>query len=216
MARKVAHEIKNPLTPIQIAIEDLRRAYAAKDPKFNEAFEQSTRTVLQEVASLSKIVDEFSGFAKFPPPKLAPDDLNEIVRSAIPLFAQQVQAGMLRIDLHAKPLPVNADRDQIRRVILNLVKNGLEAIPPTGQVMIRTAKGDRNAILTVSDNGSGLAASVKQNLFTPYLTTKSGGSGLGLVIVKKIVSEHDGKIKIADQVSGGTAATVEIPLTGNA
>ena len=216
MARKVAHEIKNPLTPIQIAIEDLRRAYAAKDPKFGEAFEQSTRTVLQEVASLSKIVDEFSGFAKFPPPKLAPDDLNEIVRSAIPLFAQQVQAGMLRIDLHTKPLPINADRDQIRRVILNLVKNGLEAIPPTGQVMIRTSKGDRSAVLTISDNGSGLAENVRQNLFTPYMTTKSGGSGLGLVIVKKIIGEHDGKIRIGDQVTGGTAATVEIPLAGNA
>ncbi len=215
MARKVAHEIRNPLTPIRIAIEDLRRAYDASDPNFETAFKQSTKTVLEEVTSLSKIVDEFSEFAKFPSPKLARDDLNEIVNSAVPLFSKLIDSGTISVELSRKSLPVMADREQIRRALINLVKNGLEAIPSTGHVTIRTILADKNAILTVSDNGSGLAPNVKQNLFTPYFTTKSGGSGLGLVIVKKIVSEHDGKIKIADQISGGAVATIELPLHQN-
>jgi len=212
MARKVAHEIRNPLTPIRIAIEDLRRAYQKADPKFAEAFSLSTKTVLEEVESLTKIVDEFSGFAKFPPPKPAPDDLNEIVRSTIPLFSKQVQSGNLKIELSPKDLPVMADRDQIKRAIVNLIKNGLEAIPATGLVIVRTVLVDKSAVVMVADNGPGLSPSVKQNLFTPYLTTKPGGSGLGLTIVKKIVSEHEGKIKIADQTSGGVVAMIELPL----
>jgi two-component system, NtrC family, nitrogen regulation sensor histidine kinase NtrY len=212
MARKIAHEIKNPLTPVQIAIEDLRRAYDANDPKFTEAFNESTKTVLEEVASLKRIVDEFSEFAKFPPPIIKPDDLNEIVRTAVPLFSKEMQKGNLKIELSTKNLPVEADRDQIKRAIINLVKNGLEAIPVTGQVLIKTALTQGSAVLIISDNGQGLSPSVKQNLFTPYFTTKSGGSGLGLVIVKKIISEHDGKIKIDDQESGGTVAIIDLPL----
>jgi two-component system, NtrC family, nitrogen regulation sensor histidine kinase NtrY len=215
MARKVAHEIKNPLTPIRIAIEDLRRAYDASDPEFAAAFQQSTKTVLEEVNSLTRIVDEFSEFAKFPSPRLAQDDLNDIVNSALPLFSKLIEHGTIDVDLSRKCLPISADRDQIRRALINLVKNGLEAIPPTGHVQIRTVLAEKSAILIVSDNGPGLAPSVRENLFTPYLTTKSGGSGLGLVIVKKIISEHDGKIKIADQTTGGTAATIELPLHPN-
>jgi two-component system nitrogen regulation sensor histidine kinase NtrY len=212
MARKVAHEIKNPLTPIRIAIEDLRRAYKASDPNFGDAFRQSTMTVLEEVSSLTRIVDEFSEFAKFPPPKLAQDDLNDIVQTALPLFYKQEESGIFDIDLSRKDLPVLADRDQIKRAIVNLVKNGLEAIPATGRVVLRTVRTEKAAILIVSDNGPGLAPAIRENLFTPYMTTKAGGSGLGLVIVKKIVSEHDGKIKIADQTTGGTAAIIELPL----
>jgi two-component system nitrogen regulation sensor histidine kinase NtrY len=212
MARKVAHEIKNPLTPIRIAIEDLRRAYEASDPNFAAAFRQSTKTVLEEVASLTRIVDEFSEFAKFPPPKLAQDDLNDIARTVVPLFSRQMEVGTLDVDLSRKDLPVMADRDQIKRAVVNLVKNGLEAIPPTGRVVLRTVRTEKSAVLIVSDNGPGLAPGIRQNLFTPYMTTKAGGSGLGLVIVKKIIGEHDGKIKIADQTTGGAAAIIELPL----
>jgi len=212
MARKVAHEIKNPLTPIKIAMEDLRRAYDSRDPKFGQALDQSTRAVLEEVGSLTRIVEEFSSFAKFPQPTFNADDLNEIVRSTVPLFSAQVQRGNLKVDLETKSLPVSADRDQMKRAIVNLIKNALEAIPPTGQVIIRTLRSDKGARVIVLDNGPGLAQSVKENIFTPYFTTKAGGSGLGLVIVKKIVGEHDGKIKIGEQPGGGVAATIELPL----
>jgi two-component system nitrogen regulation sensor histidine kinase NtrY len=212
MARKVAHEIKNPLTPIRIAIEDLRRAQEASDPNFNSVFMQSTKTVLEEVTSLTRIVDEFSEFAKFPSPKLALDDLNNIVQTALPFFSKQTECGLLHVDLSRKELPIMADQDQVKRAIVNLVKNGLEAIPPTGRVVLRTVRTEKSAVLIVSDNGPGLPQNIRQNLFTPYMTTKSGGSGLGLVIVKKIISEHDGKIKIADQTTGGTAAIIELQL----
>jgi nitrogen fixation/metabolism regulation signal transduction histidine kinase len=212
MARKVAHEIKNPLTPIKIAIQDLRRAYEASDPNFAEAFEQSTRTVLSEVESLSRIVDEFSEFAKFPAPRLVRENLNDIVRSTALLFSKETQVGALRMELTSRATAISADKDQIKRVIVNLVKNGLEAIPPSGRVTIRTALLDNRVILTVTDTGPGLSAAAKQNLFTPYFTTKQGGSGLGLVIVKKIISEHDGRIKIDDSIEGGTAAIMELPL----
>jgi two-component system, NtrC family, nitrogen regulation sensor histidine kinase NtrY len=212
MARKVAHEIKNPLTPIKIAIEDLSRAYDASDPNFPEAFKQSTKTVLEEVASLTKIVDEFSSFAKFPQPSLAPDDLNEIVRSTVPLFTPAVQKGLLSVVLSQKPIPVMVDRDQIKRAIMNLIKNALEAIPPAGMVKIQTVLSEKSAIVVVSDNGPGISESAHQNLFTPYFTTKSEGSGLGLVIVKRIVSDHDGRVKISAQTTGGTSATIELPL----
>jgi signal transduction histidine kinase len=214
MARKVAHEIKNPLTPIKIAVEDLRRAYGAGDPRFAEALDQSTRTVLEEVNSLTKIVEEFSDFAKFPPPCFKDDDLNEIVRSTLALFSSQMQQKALKIELEPRRLPVNADRDQIKRALVNLIKNALEAIPPTGEVRVKTLRAERGAKVLIMDNGPGLAPSVKQNLFTPYFTTKAGGTGLGLVIVKKIISEHNGKIKLSDQPGGGVAAMMELPLRG--
>lgn len=215
MARKVAHEIKNPLTPIRVAIEDLRRAFAKSDLKFAEDFDRSTRTVLQEVRSLSKIVEEFSEFAKFPLPELAPDDLNEIVKATLSLYRKESEEGILKADLSSKPIPVLADRDQIKRAAVNLISNGLEAIPPGGRVTIRTVSSDLTATLIIADNGPGLSPKARENLFTPYFTTKPGGSGLGLVIVKKIVNEHDGRIKISSSTEGGTAAALELPLRKN-
>jgi two-component system nitrogen regulation sensor histidine kinase NtrY len=215
MARKVAHEIKNPLTPIRVAIEDLRRAFAKSDPGFAEDFDRSTKTVLQEVRSLSKIVEEFSEFAKFPPPELAPDDLNEIVKATLSLYKKESEEGILRADLSSKSIPILADRDQIKRAAVNLITNGLEAIPPGGCVTIRTVSSDLTATLIIADNGPGLSAQARENLFTPYFTTKPGGSGLGLVIVKKIVNEHDGRIKIGSSTEGGTAAVLELPLRKN-
>ncbi|MEE8418365.1 MAG: ATP-binding protein [candidate division Zixibacteria bacterium] len=212
MARKVAHEIKNPLTPIRIAVEDLRRAFTESNPKFAEDFDRSTRTVLQEVQSLSKIVEEFSEFAKFPPPELAADDLNEIIRATLLLYGKELDGGLLRADLSSKPIPVFADRNQIKRAAVNLIKNGLEAIPTGGRVTIRTVSSDRTATLIIADNGPGLSPQSREHLFAPYFTTKPGGSGLGLVIVKKIVNEHDGRIKIGSSTEGGTAAVMELPL----
>lgn len=212
MARKVAHEIKNPLTPIKIAIQDLRKSYSISDPNFPSDFERSTRTVLDEVTSLTKIVDEFSEFARFPAPKPEHDDMNEIVLSAVSVYSRERENGSLKTDLSPKPLPVFADRDQIKRAILNVIKNGLEAIPPGGRVTLRTIFSERKATVIIADNGHGLSESAKNNLFIPYFTTKPGGSGLGLVIVKKIITEHDGGIKVTNSTEGGTAVIIDLPL----
>jgi len=212
MARKVAHEMKNPLTPIRIAIQDLRRSRAESSPEFAEDFERSTKTALDEVSSLVKIVDEFSEFARFPAPKPQPDDLNEIVESAISLYGNETAAGTLKSDLTVKKMPVFADREQIKRALVNVIKNGFEAIPPGGHVTVRTIATDRKATIIIADNGHGLSDSARENLFSPYFTTKPGGSGLGLVIVKKILSEHDGGIKITNSTEGGTAVVIDLPI----
>lgn len=212
MARKVAHEIKNPLTPIKIAVEDLRRAYSGSDPNFTNDFDRSTRTVLDEVKALTRIVDEFSEFARFPAPRPSNDDLNEIVLSAITIYSREIQDDTLKTDLSSKALPVFADRDQIKRALVNVIKNGLEAIPPGGRVTVRTIHSERKATIIIADNGPGISESAMKNLFTPYFTTKPGGSGLGLVIVKKIITEHDGGIKVAGSTEGGTAVVIDLPL----
>jgi signal transduction histidine kinase len=212
MARKVAHEIKNPLTPIKIAIEDLRRSYSDSGPNFAADFERSTRTVLDEVTTLTKIVDEFSEFARFPAPKPDFNDINEVVLSTVSVYSKEIERGILRTDLSSKPLPVYADRDQIKRAFMNVIKNGLESIPPGGRVTIRTVHSERKATVIIADNGHGLTETARKNLFTPYFTTKPGGSGLGLVIVKKIVTEHDGGIKVTDSTEGGTAVIIDFPL----
>ena len=212
MARKVAHEIKNPLTPIKIAIEDLRRSYKNSDPHFDADFEQSTKTVLDEVTALSKIVNEFSEFARFPSPKPTINDLNEIVSSAVSIYSGDLENGSLKTDLSIKSLGVNADRDQVKRALVNVIKNGLEAIPPGGRVTVRTIHSERKATVIVADNGHGLSEAARDNLFTPYFTTKPGGSGLGLVIVKKIVTEHDGTIKVTNSTEGGTAVIIDFPI----
>ena len=212
MARKVAHEIKNPLTPIRIAIEDLRRAYSSSGPGFADDFERSTRAVLEEVQSLKKIVEEFSEFAKFPPPRPAFEDLNGVVKSTLSLYKKEMEAGIIVADIFREAIPVYADADQIKRALVNLIKNGLEAIDQKGRVLIRTLANDKNATVIIADNGPGLSPQARTNLFTPYFTTKPGGSGLGLVIVKKIISENNGKIRIVDSTEGGTAAIVELAI----
>jgi len=212
MARKVAHEIKNPLTPIKIAIQDLRKSYSISDPNFASDFERSTRTVLAEVTSLTKIVDEFSEFARFPAPKPEFDDLNDIVLSAVTVYSREKESGSLKTDISPKPLPVYADRDQLKRALMNVIKNGLEAVPPGGRVTLRTIYSERKATVIIADNGHGLSESARDNLFIPYFTTKPGGSGLGLVIVKKIITEHEGSIKVTNSTEGGTAVIIELPL----
>jgi len=212
MARKVAHEIKNPLTPIKIAMQDLRRSFDSSDPSFRNDFERSTATVLEEVRSLTKIVEEFSEFAKFPPPMPAYDDLNNVVKSTLSLYKNEIAAGVITTDFHPGPIPVYVDADQIKRAIVNLIKNSLDAIANGGQVAIRTLADGAKATVIIADSGHGLSLQAKQNLFTPYFTTKPGGSGLGLVIVKKIIGEHDGSIRLADSTEGGTAAVVDLPL----
>ena len=212
MARKIAHEIKNPLTPIQIAIQDLQRSHANSDPNFPEDFKRSTNTVLEEVQSLTKIVEEFSEFAKFPAPEFRNDDLNEIVKSTVEMYAKEINEGIVNTEFTANQLPVFVDREQIKRALINLIKNGLEAIPIGGSVMIKTIASQRKATMIIADNGPGLSPGAKENLFSPYFTTKPGGSGLGLVIVKKIINEHDGQIKIVDSTEGGAAAIIELPI----
>ena len=141
--------------------------------------------------------------------------MNEIILSVISIYSKEIDAGSLKTDLSSKTLPVYVDRDQVKRALVNVIKNGLEAIPPGGRVAVRTIHSERKATVIIADNGHGIPESARKNLFTPYFTTKPGGSGLGLVIVKKIITEHDGSIKITGSTEGGTAVVIDFPLRKN-
>jgi signal transduction histidine kinase len=213
IARRVAHEIKNPLAPIRAAVETLRRLRARADPAFDEYFDEATRTVLDEVARISTIVSEFTRFARLPPPNPAPMDLVETARSVVNLHASS--GTKLELDADAK-VELVADRDQMVQVLTNLVQNALDAVRggalPRVTVEVKR-RGDR-ARVVVRDNGPGFSPEVREHLFEPYLTTKPDGTGLGLAIVQRIVVEHGGDIALSDEPGPGAALVVDLPISG--
>ncbi|HEX5062913.1 MAG TPA: ATP-binding protein [Kofleriaceae bacterium] len=215
IARRLAHEIKNPLTPIQMAMDTLRKSWKKQHPSFDEIMEESTRTVLEEADRLKKIVAEFSDFARMPKPELSRVDLNEIIRSALSLYQ-----GAVKVESRlASDLPeIDGDKGQLTQVLLNLVENGRDAIGnrEDGRITVTTKRGEANdrATLIVEDNGPGIPGDLKDKIFAPYFTTKQskGGTGLGLAIVHRIVSDHGGRITLSDVPERGAKFTIELPL----
>jgi nitrogen fixation/metabolism regulation signal transduction histidine kinase len=205
IARQVAHEIKNPLAPIRAAVETLRRLRARGDRAFDDYFDEATRTVLDEVFRITKIVSEFTEFARLPAPHPAPVKLDEIARSAVSLYA----AGGAAVTLETSTCPtIQADKDQLAQVLTNLIQNGLEAAeggvgPPRVALRIDAVGPDRVAI-RVADNGPGVSAEMLPRLFEPYATSKPNGTGLGLAIVQRIVQEHGGEISYEAGAQTGT------------
>jgi nitrogen fixation/metabolism regulation signal transduction histidine kinase len=205
IAQRIAHEIKNPLTPIQMAVETLQRAQKKADAgMFEELFVESSKTILDEVARLKHIVAEFSQFARMPPPRLAPLDLKEVVESTLPLYT-----GAVEKELHAAP--AQADRDQIVQVLLNLLENARDAAGSDGKVTVRTRRSNGRVELEVADSGPGLSDEARSRLFTPYFTTKTKGTGLGLAICHRIVSDHGGEIRVAND--NGAVFTISLPAS---
>jgi signal transduction histidine kinase len=213
IARRVAHEIKNPLAPIRAAVETLRRLRSRQDPAFEEYFEEATRTVLEEVARISNIVSEFTRFARLPPPSPKPFESVEAVRSVVALHSN---AGAT-IDLQAATCPpLTADRDQLVQVLTNLLQNAIHAAKssPEPHVWVTVAAAGDTWMLSVRDNGPGVPPEMRERLFEPYATTKAEGTGLGLAIVERIVVEHGGEIRHVDPPAGGAEFCVTLPLAG--
>jgi two-component system, NtrC family, nitrogen regulation sensor histidine kinase NtrY len=215
VARQVAHEIKNPLAPIRAAVETLRRLRAREDPAFEEYFDEATRTVLDEVHRISRIVSEFSEYARLPLPKPEAVQLDELARSLLPVYA----AGGAAITVDGGPCPtVQADKDQITQVLTNLIKNGIEAAEGTGapaKIDIRIdPAGPNDVALVVSDDGPGVSPELIPRLFEPYATGKTGGTGLGLAIVRRIVEEHGGEIAYEEGGARGASFRVRLPIAG--
>jgi len=215
LARRLAHELKNPLFPLQITIENLQRARQVSPEQFDEVFRESTSTLLAELDHLKTIVGRFSDFAKMPAPQVEPMDLNQIVNDVVKLFEAQINApGRPRVEttLHlADNLSlVSADPDQIRRALRNLVLNALDAMPQGGTLAIRTQNLDGKVALEVSDSGEGLTPEECERLFTPYYTTKQHGTGLGLAIVQSVVSDHKGTISVQSEPGKGTTFRIEL------
>ena len=217
LARRLAHELKNPLFPLQITVENLLRAREAGPGQFEEVFRESTSTLLAEIANLKTIISRFSDFSRMPAPQLQAVDLNELVRSVVQLFQGQFKREPGNIEtnlqLHDVP-PVSADPVLLRRVIENLVLNAIDAMPQGGRLTFRTSIADGHAVFELSDTGAGLTPEECERLFTPYYTTKQHGTGLGLAIVQSVISDHQGRITVSSRKDEGTTFHVELPLWG--
>jgi nitrogen fixation/metabolism regulation signal transduction histidine kinase len=212
MARKVAHEVKNPLTPIAISITDLKRSYDAKRPDFPEILDQAVRTIGEEVETLKRLLQEFSDFGRFPPPRIEPVRWSGLAADLEILYGSEIAAGRLAVARDERALVFPADAGQIRQALVNLVRNGLDATAEPGRVSVGASAENGTALLTVSDEGPGLTSEQRARLFAPGFTTKPHGSGLGLTIVERIVSEHGGVIDVRSEPGHGTTFTIRIPL----
>ena len=214
VARRLAHEVKNPLTPIQLSAERLRRHFATAPEPARALVDECTTAIVAEVESLKGLVDEFSQFARMPPPRRVSTDLRALVDGTVTLYSGLFRE--VRIDCrHDDALPhVNVDPEQIRRVIINLVDNAIEAMERRGQVTIDTVHDAANHVvrILIADNGPGIPPTEREKLFLPYYSTKRRGSGLGLAIVRRIVVEHGGSVDVGDNTPGGTRFTIELPV----
>jgi signal transduction histidine kinase len=217
LARRLAHELKNPLFPLQLTVENLQRAREQTSEQFDEVFFESTATLRAELENLKTIVTRFSDFAKMPAPEFERVDLNESVRSVVKLFEPQFSAvgrppitPELYLDEHLPSL--RADPALLRRALENLVLNSLDAMPSGGTLTVRTAQQNGTVRLEVSDTGAGLTPEECQRLFTPYYTSKRHGTGLGLAVVQSVVSDHGGKIAVESTPGAGATFRIELPV----
>ena len=216
VARRLAHELKNPLFPLQTTVENLRRAKEQNPNQFDEVFRESTAILLSEIENLKTIVGRFSDFAKMPQPELGAVNVNEVVRSVVKLFEAQFGAvgrPPITPELHLdEELPsIQADQTLLHRAVENLVLNAMDAMPAGGVLMLRTTHQNGKVNLEVSDTGTGLTPEECDRLFTPYYTTKQHGTGLGLAIVQSVVSDHGGRISVESESGVGTSVHVELP-----
>jgi nitrogen fixation/metabolism regulation signal transduction histidine kinase len=224
MARRLAHELKNPLFPIQLSIETLRRNLDQEGPpearprdrasgaaSFAALFRESSDTILDALRSLRRIVDEFAEFARMPRPEPRPTDVNAVVEKVLALH--RAGAGPVRMESALSPgLPaIAADPDLLARALGNLVRNALEAMPQGGTLNVRTASRDGTVSIEVEDDGPGITEEQRTRLFVPYFTTKRGGTGLGLAIVQGIVSDHGGRVEVRSAPGAGTTFTLILP-----
>ncbi|MGH9707342.1 MAG: ATP-binding protein, partial [Candidatus Acidiferrales bacterium] len=217
VARRLAHELKNPLFPLQTTVENMQRAKEKNPELFDEVFRESTRILLTEIENLKTITGRFSDFAKMPPPDLAAVQINDTVRDVVKLFEGQFSAvgrPPITPELHLEEsLPmIQADAALLHRAVENLVLNAMDAMPAGGVLMLRTSRKDATVHLEVSDTGAGLTPEETERVFTPYYTTKHHGTGLGLAIVQSVVSDHGGRISVESESGVGTSFHIELPL----
>ncbi|ABS27592.1 HAMP domain-containing sensor histidine kinase [Anaeromyxobacter sp. Fw109-5] len=211
VARRLAHEIKNPLTPIAMSVETLRDAHARARPDFGEIFDEGTRAIGEEVRRLKRIVDEFSRFARLPAPERTPVAPDELVQSVLALFPSAPAGVVVAREVEAGLPAVLADRDQVVQVLLNLVRNALDAMPGGGTLRV-AARGEGSAVaFSVSDTGPGVRPEDRPRVFEPYFTTKEGGTGLGLAIAQRIAEEHGGTLELRSAPGEGATFTLTLP-----
>jgi two-component system nitrogen regulation sensor histidine kinase NtrY len=215
VARRVAHEIKNPLTPIQLSAQRIRRRYLDALGEDGMVLDQCTQTIINEVSSLKMMVNEFSQFAKLPESRLVPGDLNGVIRELARFYESGLPDSIrlaLELDEGLPRLPL--DSEQMKRVFTNLIDNAAASIRGQGTIALRTAfLAEAHTVLAeVADDGSGVPEELRGRLFEPYTSTKEGGTGLGLAIVNQIVSDHNGFVRYADRKPHGSVFSIELPV----
>ncbi|MCC7242950.1 MAG: HAMP domain-containing protein [Acidobacteria bacterium] len=213
VARRLAHEIKNPLTPIQLSAERLRRKLGDLEPQGQALLAECTTTIIGEVESLKALVDEFSQFARMPAPRAVPTDLASLLDETLALYDGLFADVRFVRRFDPSIQDARLDPEQIKRVLVNLIDNAIEAMGRHGSIVVETARDRPNGFIriTVADDGPGIPAGEQEKLFLPYYSTKGRGSGLGLAIVRRIVAEHGGSVDVADNVPKGTRFTIELP-----
>jgi two-component system, NtrC family, nitrogen regulation sensor histidine kinase NtrY len=215
LARRLAHELKNPLFPLQITVENLLRSRQLPPTEFEEIFKESTETLLAEIANLKTIVGRFSDFSKMPQPQLQRIQVNDSLKRIVALHEPQFAAPgkpPIRTNLELGDIPeIDADPDLLHRVFSNLVLNAMDAMPEGGTLTLRTREFDNTVQIEVSDSGTGLTPEECQRLFTPYYTSKQHGTGLGLAIVQSVISDHRGSIAVESEPGKGATFRIELP-----
>lgn len=229
VARRIAHEIKNPLTPIQLSAERLKRRYLKQIEDDQEVFKTCTDTIIRQVSDIGRMVDEFSSFARMPSPKMRMENLSELVKSAV--FLQKQAHSNVTYDFDhtgIEDLQISCDAHQVNQCLINTLKNAAEAIegrekPQDGElprgrieISITVSPNNQRVFVAVSDNGKGLPAEHRERLTEPYVTTRSKGTGLGLAIVKKIMEDHGGELILSDGVESGATITLSFPQAADA
>jgi nitrogen fixation/metabolism regulation signal transduction histidine kinase len=221
VARRLAHEIKNPLTPIQLSAELMRRRFlSSMSPQDAEVLERGTRTIVQQVETMQQMVNAFSEYARAPEMRITRFSLNQLASEVADLYRSHDSRVEIRLELDERIDGIEADRGRVRQILNNLVINALEALDgvaaPRLQIATRFegAAGDAEyAVVTVCDNGPGIPRELLGRVFDPYVTSKPKGTGLGLAIVKKIVEEHGGRIDADNRPEGGARIRVVLPVT---
>jgi two-component system nitrogen regulation sensor histidine kinase NtrY len=213
VARKLAHEIKNPLTPIQLSAQRVRKAWLKEDPDFEKVVTECTRSIVDEVEALKNLVDEFAQFARLPAVSLEPAALHDVIDQALSLYDGLFPGVTFERRLAPDLPPLRLDADQMKRALINLVDNAIEATEGRGKVFVSTEydRAEGRARLVVADDGPGIAPADRERLFVPHFSTKKRGSGLGLAIVSRIVQEHLGTIRAEDNAPRGARFVVELP-----
>ena len=214
LARRLAHELKNPLFPLQVTVENLIRAKEKAPELFEEVFVEGTTTLLAEISNLKTIIGRFSEFSRMPQPQRKPTQVNDVVRSVLRVFQAQLQEKSqiaVHTELDSQLPEISADPELLHRALSNLVLNAIDAMPQGGDLTLSTQAADERIEISVSDTGSGLTEEECGRLFTPYYTSKQHGTGLGLAIVQSVVSDHGGRISVESAKEKGTTFRIELP-----
>jgi two-component system, NtrC family, nitrogen regulation sensor histidine kinase NtrY len=214
MAKQVAHEIKNPLTPMKLSVQHIERTLSPHSEDWEERLQKFSNAMIEQIDTLSDIASEFSNFAKMPKAKTEKVDLDKALKLSLELFKEHPTANIYYENASNFPVEIVADHNQISRVFNNLLKNAIQSIPEgrKGEIRVEVINKEENILVTIQDNGTGISADKKPKIFTPNFTTKTSGMGLGLAMVKNIVDNSNGKIWFETKVNQGTTFYISFPV----